>query len=264
MKRPDPSKPLCVLDLSWLRGEKPRPLSNKLNYLVPDVLLGELALSDDPAAGAAMFARWMFLNRGRIYLGRTWNRIAQIELDRDRPIDPIEVVDVVASDRLTRCLDDNDIKAWQCGVSATGRGHAAMSNESKRAEFVLLCESFREFLGPAADNWQKTYSTPESRRGWIQQPQLVLEGALQLFPQYCPAGWKDRLACFPDVYAVGRATRIFAWSTLLCAAGLTKGLANNWDDAQYAFLASYTGLLRTRDRRLQELVQAISPLAVSE
>lgn len=235
-----------------------------MSYLVPDVLLGELALSDKPEVGAAHFARWLLYNRDRMFIGVNWNHIAEAERALDRPAVATDVIDVRATDDLVRALDDNGFEAWRYGLRVTATGHAATSNEAKRAQFVRQCESFREFLGPQAMDWKKKYATVDQRRDWIQQPQLAFEGAATFFPQYCPADWEERIACFPDVYAVGRTSRIFAWSALLSAAGLTKGLANNWDDSQYAFLATYAGRLRTRDSRLAEMVRAISPTAVVE
>lgn len=99
---------------------------------------------------------------------------------------------------------------------------------------------------------------------WIRRPQLVTEF---LYARPTRLNWRSRkwraqLEVFPDRLAVGRWIRLMAYYSmrrLMAAEQPDAKYSNNYEDASYAFLASYTRHLATQDGLLRECVGALFP-----
>ena len=71
--------------------------------------------------------------------------------------------------------------------------------------------------------------------------------------------WSNCVGVFPDRPAICRWWRIINYYTTMHSLGETAIFENNWEDAQYAFTASYVGRLATDDKRLIEMMDRIFP-----
>ena len=131
--------------------------------------------------------------------------------------------------------------------------------EKGRAEFVDLCEGFARWATETqADQLPKFRSDVNEQRRWIRKPDQITEYLLSRNKgRFEGPDWRDALSKFPDVHAIGRWVRIVIWYAmrrLIKPSESSHSFENNWDDAHYAFLASYTKRIATRDKGLIRLV----------
>jgi hypothetical protein len=250
-----------VLDLSWIRAlpRNYRRFHRQVRCIIPDGLFGEIAGSDIPdQLGDKMYTLFQS-NRGRMFIGTMWKTIADEECRRGRPIEAREIINHTATTSLCRCLADNGVKAWMWAFRATAESDRFRSNEIKRGEFLALAANFAEWFQEKSPEAVRSLGSIQRQRDWIQDPRLVAEAAGHFFPEYASDGWPTRLQGFPDRFAVCRWMRIIAWTCLKKATGATRGISNDWDDAQYAYLASYAGGLVTADQHLKKTMALLFP-----
>ena len=100
---------------------------------------------------------------------------------------------------------------------------------------------------------------PKDRGEWVRQFGPVIQAA-EAFPGIpWRREWRQRAEANANRFAVIRWLRFFLWYCLKRIDGQTRKFENNFDDAQYGLLASYTGHLGTDDHGLRDAAQAIFP-----
>ena len=75
--------------------------------------------------------------------------------------------------------------------------------------------------------------------------------------RYQTQEWNNALGRYPDIYSIGRMSRIMCWYSLLQVAEIRKVQSNDFEDTAYAHAASYTGFLATKDSLLIDMVKAV-------
>ena len=103
----------------------------------------------------------------------------------------------------------------------------------------------------------------EAQHKWIRIPDQGTELVVQNNPErFDGPRWRAVLSVFPDRLAAGRWARIIIWYALMRSlnpTGHEHEFENNWDDAHYAFLASYTHRIATHDNGMKRLIAAVFP-----
>lgn len=260
-------KPIVTLDLSWLVGTRPRQLPNQCIYLVPDAIFSEIAGADEPAKRIRCLLRWLRLNQDRIYFGHSWDKIAKREIRLDSPVSYLEIVNQAETSRLYKQVFAAENADWLGAITGTRSTTKHSEYEDKR-QFFLRIVRILERTGPDHIARVGNHGLPahtDAMRTLIQNEDLAWSFASNHLQGYIRLDWESRMRVFPDHFATGRIARVFACIFLLASTGHTKGIANSWDDAQYAFLATYSKAIYTKDgnpgtlRGLAGIVSLISP-----
>lgn len=137
--------------------------------------------------------------------------------------------------------------------------------QRSKTAFVRQCNEFADHPGH-----QEMVSVRSLRTGhwsmtdWIRNPELCPQfaTALEGGRRYKRGAWQRELRTFPDRTAIGRLLRLLAWYAMLRVRLRSRSDAefgNNYEDAMYAFLASYMFEISTNDRGLRDCIQAAFP-----
>lgn len=250
---------MAVMDLGWMVERDCDYLSNKCDYLIPDGLFAEVVTSDRAEARAKKLWRISGHNADRLFVGKIWKRIADAEWNTGQPVTWKAVIDDEWSEQWRHCVRRNALEDF---LKATTHGAylpTAQSYELKRERFLQFCEDIRIRAGDKAKAWERRHNVAGEAMRIMQDPELFFELIVTYFPEYRTPEWQTRLQVFPDTFAIGRWFRLLTWTIYKWTIGHTKKRENDWDDAQYAFLASHTGELITIDKGLAELVSMVFP-----
>lgn len=136
---------------------------------------------------------------------------------------------------------------------------------STRDGFVRQCNEFADH--PAHQEMSSVRALRTGRwsmTDWIRHPDLCPQFATALDGgrRYRRPAWQKELRVFPDRTAIGRLLRLLAWYAMLRVRLRERSddeYGNNYEDAMYAFLASYMFEIATNDRGLQDCVRAVFP-----
>lgn len=252
-------KPLVVLDWGWIRTQSANDvhLPNTFNYLLSDVVFFEVAGCSATERGGLANKLWRLVrtNRGRVYVGRYWEEVSQGER---QSASVAALQDVVRRDftvTLREMAEANAVHFLQ-GIEDQRAGSEEYENMRKR--FVDWCSKFADVVRcNHCQELKRMRESTDAQERWLRHPKLIGDFAVRHNP-----AWQCRqteLIVFPDRLALGRWCRLIAWYALQMCLGRTRDFSNNWDDAHYAFLASYTGWIATPDSRLWEAVSALFP-----
>jgi hypothetical protein len=255
-----PPGPCAVLDWNWLR-QLPKPhqqLPSTWCYLVPDNLFAEIAGCTMPDAMALKIREILIANRPRFFIGHNWGILSTLQTT---PTVRLCLPDAVnwASTIGVRGLLDQHPEDWRRGVTDLVNGNPHQVYERQRRAFCETSEDFTRWIREQSPDWRRQITTDSSRHEWIRRPEQAVELVALHTPRYNTPHWRTALARFPDRLAAGRWARILIWYALAHSVDETSKFGNNWDDAQYAFLASYAGSLVTGDAGLRDAVAAVSP-----
>lgn len=257
------NKSTTAIDLSWLRAQKPRTLSNRSIYLVPDGLVAEAIGSDEPAARLRHIWRWVCLNTKNLWISHPWDYVATLELERGSPIEFDQLINRKVTEQLRHVVLKESWDDWE-GPVAAGRMSDKFQNYERKRNFFVEVGKFLASTGPGHADIKRDDSTgsdgvSDALRMHVQSPELPWLFATAMLRDYVSQEWESRIAAFPDRYAVGRIARIICCRFYMASVGLTKDLHNSWDDLQYAFLATYTQHFYCKDQRLNQIVEIVSP-----
>lgn len=263
---PSSPRPWVVCDWGALRGmRRDAPMPKNLSLVLCDALFLEAVDSEHPEPLVEKL-RAILESPGmpqRILFARHWGMLSRAELSPGHRMRGADLVDSDITDRLQRGLAHRE--AWPKRLMQ-GRDSPEFDRylEYKR-EFVRECEEFADHPGHrTASDLSALRSHAASPIDWIRSPNLV-PAFVQAIPtarRFCSAAWLRALRTFPDRHAIGRQVRITAWYALrrfLRRDENAVTFGNNYEDAQYAFLASYSYELATRDKGLRDCVTALFP-----
>lgn len=256
-------KPWAVVDFSWLRARSISVASNRCRYVFPDGIYSEIVNCDKPRQMGTKFARFVQDNRDNVFIGMSCHRIIEKELETGRPVGTGDVIDAETSRRIVRCLDDRDYEAWRLAVDAMKVSEINRSNEDKRNHFASSCVAFGQWAKSLNPAIAEQLTDPDAFAFWLRDPELASRSAAHIYPECSGLEWQAKLCCFPDQFAVGRWMRVLARSHCRALLGRTKGIQNDWDDAQYAFLTSYSLRLLTLDKDLAQAVRQLFPGSIA-
>ena len=93
----------------------------------------------------------------------------------------------------------------------------------------------------------------------MRQANLVTDLVEKFFSPRWRAHWRPLAVADPNLIALIRWARFVAWYCVRRAEGQQNKYENNFDDAHYGLLGSYTGHLGTHDKGLAEATTSIFP-----
>lgn len=261
-----PTKKLVVLDWGWIRGmptvDLARPLSKKFEYMMLDTVFTELAGVTDGTrhAQCKRLRQFVQVNADNLYMGRYWNEISQQERWNSSST-IMDLVHLELSDTLREFAFDKE-RTWLDGMIHTSK--APLGHESLRSEFLSLAQDWTEWVKKKdPDELRSLKGNLDGQIDWIRRPDQVAEFVIERNTRMQGADWRAALTSFPDRLAVARFARLIVWYSLMqsvdIGTGKTKKFENNYDDANYAFASSYSGLIATDDKGLWKAVQAVFP-----
>lgn len=199
----------------------------------------------------------------RVLVGHHWQTLA---LEEHRTKTPSAVHDTIDHDATVQIRGGPPPgPRWADRLLHARKSDGYLDYEAAKSEFVACGNAFAsapENRGSAV--LQQLRRDASSLRTFIRRPAIVTDFlyASRLNPSWRSRKWRYNLEVFPDRFAVGR------WARLLAYYGIRRLMApeergdrfsNNFEDATYAFLASYTGFLASKDIGLRRCVGDLFP-----
>lgn len=252
-----------VLDWGFIRSlGRSTVIPGDWQFLLPDIILHEIVdiePRDDAHKFWGKFMAFIDAHRSRIWGADYWAFVAKkFEKDFKRRAKLANIIDRGRTRAFRKSHAADDAKVIQHLQNFHQTSHYAAYKEEQRdfVEFCNKCVVFIKEKPPHSDN--------ESQRKWIQNPDLVAQlitGPGKLRTTFRRMQVRHATG-FPDRWAVARWTRISVWYALQRwrqGNNPSAGFENNFDDAQYLFLASYAGHIATRDGGLKKAVEVLFP-----
>ena len=252
---------LVVYDWGFFRGI---PASGQIDsdhdIVLADTIFQEIANSDNPPT----FARKLFHllrsrgNADRVFIGQYWDHLSRLETEPFLQVDLCDIINHELTEEFRGVLQDRSFDVSKRILDVVGEPEIA-EYETRRADFLHLCEEWTHWVTETqADHLLQFRSNAYSQRQWIRRPDQITEFVISRNQgRFDGPDWREALSQFPDVHAIGRWARILLWYVLRRSIKPNEpahSFENNWDDAHYAFLTSYTKRIATRDRELRRLV----------
>lgn len=242
------SPPLVVFDWGALCGmTKGSHLPEDISILLADTVFYEIAGSDHPVGFAHKLKGLLEYKdaASRVYVGRYWKELS--ERENSAPETMVQQADIIHrefTEDLRQLVGQNEAD-WTDRIIDVQQGDELRDYERDRKHFTGLCQGFADWITQRQpEELKRMRGNPSEQHKWIRAQQLTA-WVLETNPgRFDGPEWQDALSVFPDRLAVGRWTRILFWYGLMRAinpAGNYHKFENNWDDAHYPFLASYTG-----------------------
>jgi hypothetical protein len=263
-------KNLVVMDRCVLLQRPELYLCDDDGILIPDAVGSEIAHGDRSDRESTVFWRWIEGHGRRVYLGTYWWDVAAYECSVKKVAGLRQIVQWPLTNQIRKVEGTVPTRAER--LQALPGSDSERGYEWGRERFLELCRDFRDWIEAAQREWWNKLSGGTSSQAervrWICDPlsAAAMAGTVaERFgmsadaDRYRSDPWQKALAQFPDSRAIGRWTRIILWYMVKWAAGETSGFENNWDDAHYAFAASYTGHIATEDGGLRTMVQTLFP-----
>lgn len=266
--------PMRVVDWNELRAMGPGvSLPADALTVIPEALFAEVATSSsiEPHKAARKLAS--ILKAGdaaeRVCIGRYWGELSRAEATPSTVLETRHCVNEELTRDFRKFIVALDTDALAERILQIGRGIGNEDHERRRCEFVRRCDSWTAWVLEKHPGWLTAMGNDvEEQLAWIQQPNAVVDLVAQDSPHFDTSKWRKSLGQFPDRLAAGRWARLFIWYSLARSISISRGASslkaehefgNNWDDAHYAFLASYTRRLVTLDKGLKLAVKAVFP-----
>jgi hypothetical protein len=256
------SRRFIVVDLGimWDRSKYANIIRPVDRIVLPRGIISDILKSAEWQTHASHFERFLREHQRRVLVSHMVGPLAESEFKSGRPTHELGWIDSVATKAIRNQSLDSPLpwEAWKkSGVTQT--------DELARGDFLKFCYRMPELLNAhdpvlAKKLLAKIDPAKDVIRDRIWGPLLVQ--ATQGMERFRSNEWLKRFRTFPDRYAFGRYSRLWVWYGLKHAAGQTKDERKNFDDADYAFAASYAGHLLTNDggpkkRGLKECVNAV-------
>lgn len=227
--------------------------------VVPDHVFHEIATtaSGDPTGFIRKFGLWAARNVSRLWVGRTLGDLINVQWKRNGCFLSIQDIAHPMRTRRLRELAKQPMYDWPNFLRTVQRGESIAYGVNGVKQLSVLCTRI-------AERWSKTYPgralpTPEEQAEWIRRPDLVKPFISGPYAGRWRAEWTNSLAADPNRFALVRWIRFVGWYCMRRIEGETRNFENNFDDATYGLLASYTGHLGTNDHGLQRAAKAIFP-----
>lgn len=202
-----------------------------------------------------------------IVVAHTWGEVALMESQSGSAIQPRQIVDVRSTDSVRAFADSSEsewVQAFDDVRSDITLGRYKDSHQS----FNNHCDDFARWVKDRVSVDSTMLATLRSVQSdcWRAIRAAVVDSRLvSVWVNECanaellsrPIGTVSQDKN-PDL-AITRVAKILLAYSLLQVSGAMKDWNNNFDDAQFAFTASYTGHLMTKDKHLRKMVGAIFP-----
>ncbi|GEM_PF-5262616 len=251
------SKPLVLLDWGYIRalGNDAMHLSNRYNYLVPELALVEACTAErgSPTRFAHKLLRFLKQNQTRTYLASHLAHMLQAEPKPGVLADRLLIAHrpFFETEEDANSVNVEGLDARVKGLGGNDHPYTAIQREFEegRATFAAGIRENDTGRGILARQ------TPEDLGSFIVRPETVTGWVSVFNHRYESRRWKAALMVFPDRHAAGRWWRVALWYWLREARGVgPKRLRNDWWDSIYVFTASYCDQFWTVDQEAAQLV----------
>lgn len=195
-------------------------------------------------------------HRTRVWAAHQWHMISRGEYDPRVVIRVLHIVDAP----LSAALRTTQLEFLIDKFHTASTDEAFVSYCQEKVGFIRMCREYSTFV--RSHDRDALDSSGADPVGWIQQPRLLADWLRKSNSKYADSKWDSALERFPDRLAQARWARLVAWYAAKHALAPDQGdklLGNSFDDAEYAFLASYTKHLATIDNDLCTTVRTVFP-----
>ena len=259
---------LVVLDVNVLAFSRPEDwLLPTDHVLLPHAMAYEIATSDKGPRISQGFAPWYRQHSKTIWVAHDAGELIDMEHNPTSSVSGEEYIDHPLTDALriaSQNPEEITFRLHEIPKSEIGHQYA-----QGKQDFVNLCLGFRQNLRrDRPDDWEKIKAEGRDLGKMVvkmvQDPEAIVRMTRKDTPslkKYKTADWEQALTIFPDKMAIGRWLRVLYWYTIISAGKSDKEVekGNDFDDAHYAFLSSYSGFIATRDQGLKDCISALFP-----
>jgi hypothetical protein len=191
---------------------------------------------------ARKFAELVLQERTRFWFGRQWEELAHGEYAPEVVTRLQHVVDSTWSPALRNSW--YEAEAWPAIIRRMHCEEPFRLHEARKADFIMDLEAVSRAIDqPTRRLHNEIYSDADRCREWIRRPAFAQILRAVERSTFADPRWAERLARFPDTLAHARWARLVAWYAFrrsLTGERARKKAGNDYEDAAYAFLASYT------------------------
>jgi len=251
--------PTLVLDWNLIQSmSASQDVPARFQCVVPAHILHEIATKDSGKDHAAMkkFVQWGSRNVHRFWIGRLTEHLFERQVRATgKRLNMRDVVEPQQTRLWRRALQSPHID-WGLIVAVIKDSPPVKQRNHQINELVRFSDAITVAWGKRP---QRRTPRPSEMGEWVRLPQLATDLVETQFSRWWRKEWRRYVDDDPHRFAVIRWARFLAWYFVKRAEGQTHKFANNFDDAHYGLLASYTGHLGTDDRGLEEAALAIFP-----
>jgi len=264
-----PRSPLVVFDWNFVQSVSLKQFNppQDWDFLLPDEVVHEVVEKPDEAKiGAPELFRKLLkissLCRSRIWLARPTDCF----INYSRPLRVSQLVSAPGTEAFRKEIRSGSDRSDLVPIGRSSKPH----DEFKKGR----CE-FRDLVLEYSKRFQTTRPTDAnivndiSRCTELVRKPGLLRNPVRAEDKQRPSLTDAQRAAFPDALPWCRWTRLCCWYALRYAARATgpkmvakienDKIENDFADANYAFLSSYTGYLLTNDRGCQDAARALRP-----
>lgn len=257
-----PTLPVCVVDLNALRATRHSQLPQSFTALVPQAILFELKGMEhaNPELRQSILVRMrrVFAMNPHFFVGRHFNDLVEEELLNGRAMSIVDVVDI-KDNRNLRAHTSTEWR-WSTFMGPHFGAKSVRRYENLRKHFREMRLLFAQLIKPRSEEMFGKSLAPEPVLKSVQEYRVIREWVSYLYGNRVnETVWDPRLDRFPDEYAIGRLARVSMSYMALAWLGQTSKMDNDWEDLEYAFLATYAKGIVTADRRLIRVVRNCNP-----
>lgn len=264
-----PDKPLVVLDLNWIQA-LPRSaeyLSNRNCYVLMPTVLRELASRPDRRRRGDFdkLVRMLSINRHRVFVAHQVNVLIEDEIQNQCPTGYHNIIDWKFTRTLRESMDGTDSDLPQTISEQLARLIGDIETRRKRFWLALVGTSRFGTETPQV-------SEPEFTDITTMQFLVHSDAAWTFWDDFCqflngpetrretdPIPMPERLRSANPPSILERFVRVLYYVRIKLTANRTSGMENDYDDMNYAVIASITGHLWTMDRRLAHMIRVCFP-----
>ena len=237
---------LVVLDMSVIQGtgRNSDPAGGD-DILIPDRALRELAAKpfDEAAIIIGKIIYWSKIRNGHLFIGAHPQDLFRKQARSDgTPLVQDDIVHLPSTERFNT-LDLSSDAALRRFLQNANNGAGATWIADQNEKIMQLCDAFKQFAA------EMTLPTPEAWHEYLSIPDMVCFAQSKAGDYWCPH-WVKHLESDEHCIALIRWLKLIGRYCLLRARGQERGFGdrNNFDDLEYALLASYTESLKSRDK----------------
>lgn len=257
MTRPPNTVPLVAVDWNCIQTiSRDLDIPRQYHCLVSDAIGFEIAGKSTPDAyqnACQRFGWWAKHNVDRIWLVRPIGQLAQRQRNPGIRIQRRDLIDLCRTERFRTAAIDDTFN-WSAYFEST-ESRPIIEYEMKRSSLMRLCREVASFPLLAA----ALSDTPAATIGEAVRSSILPDILAQFYPDEQQKGWREAISHAPLNFVFARFAYVMAYYAATGARSAEPGHPNDWDDAQYAVLASYTGHLATFDAGLKECASILFP-----
>lgn len=243
--------PLVVVDrniLTYCRPEKILPEGAEI--VLPDAFFHEMSESSRNEE-LPKFVSWLRRHASTVWFAIDWRDILPVEKSSSFLVSPLEIISILWTNELRDHARDGEFM-WPDNTKDE-------YYENCRKEFIERARTWTKYVADNDIDMSEHDNDADSLREFLRDPTPIKTFLQKWESHWFKKPWSLLIGEFPDQPAICKWWRIINYYSIMHSLGQTKSFENNFEDAQYAFAASYVGRLATDDKRLIDMMGHIFP-----